>query len=52
MEGVGWKNYKFGFKMSGVKARNWLKITEFEGLPKRDDFQIIEEELPPLKDGG
>ncbi|XP_019855478.1 PREDICTED: prostaglandin reductase 1-like isoform X2 [Amphimedon queenslandica] len=37
--------------MSGVKARSWIKVKEFVGLPKRDDFEIVEKELPALKDG-
>ena len=38
--------------MSGVKARTWIKVKDFVGLPKRDDFEIVEKELPALKDGG
>ena len=38
--------------MSGIKARSWIKQKEFVGLPKRDDFVIVEKELPALKDGG
>ena len=26
--------------------------SHFSGLPKREDLEIVEEELPPLKDGG
>lgn len=38
--------------MSEIKTRKWLKVKEFRGLPKREDFEIAEEVLPPLKDGG
>ena len=38
--------------MSGIKARKWLNKKPFQGLPKRDDFEITEEELPAMKDGG
>lgn len=38
--------------MSGIKTRKWLNKKPFDGLPKREDFEIAEEELPPLKDGG
>ncbi|XP_075973796.1 prostaglandin reductase 1-like [Anticarsia gemmatalis] len=34
-----------------VKARKYVVKKHFEGLPKRDDFEIVEQELPPLKDG-
>ena len=39
-------------KMSGVKARKWILKSHFSGLPKREDLEIVEEDLPPLKDGG
>ena len=38
--------------MSGVKARKWVVRSHFVGLPKREDLEIVEEELPPIKDGG
>lgn len=38
--------------MSSVIARKWLLKKSYEGTPKREDLEIIEEELPPLKDGG
>jgi hypothetical protein len=38
--------------MSGIKTRKWIVTKMFEGLPKRSDFEIVEEELPPLNDGG
>jgi prostaglandin reductase 1 len=34
-----------------VKARKWILLKHFEGLPKRSDLDLQEEELPPLKDG-
>jgi prostaglandin reductase 1 len=36
---------------SSNKTRKWTIKKKFEGSPKRDDFEIVEEELPPLKDG-
>ena len=39
-------------KMSAIKAKTWVVKKPFEGFPKRDDLEIVEEELPPLKDGG
>ena len=35
-----------------VKAKRWILRKSFQGLPKREDLEIVEEELPPLKDGG
>ena len=37
---------------SMVKCRKWILKSHFSGLPKREDLEIVEEELPPLKDGG
>ena len=37
---------------SMVKFRKWILKSHFSGLPKREDLEIVEEELPPLKDGG
>nr|XP_049699947.1 prostaglandin reductase 1 isoform X2 [Helicoverpa armigera] len=34
-----------------VKARKYVVKKAFEGLPKREDFEIVEYELPPLKNG-
>ena len=39
-------------RMSGVKARKWVVRSHFVGQPKREDLEIVEEELPPIKDGG
>ncbi len=35
-----------------VKCRKWVLKSHFCGMPKREDLDIVEEELPPLKDGG
>ena len=35
-----------------VKTKKWILRKPFEGIPKREDLEIVEEELPPLKDGG
>ena len=35
-----------------VKARKYVLRSHFSGVPKREDLEIVEEELPPLKDGG
>ena len=35
-----------------VKAQVWIKVREFSGVPMKDDFKLVEEELPALKDGG
>ena len=37
--------------MSGI-TRKWVVKQVFQGMPKKEDFEIIEEQLPPLKDGG
>ncbi|XP_045497190.1 prostaglandin reductase 1-like [Colias croceus] len=34
-----------------VKARKYVVKKHFQGVPKRDDFEIVEYELPPLKQG-
>ncbi|XP_045448426.1 prostaglandin reductase 1-like [Melitaea cinxia] len=34
-----------------VKARKYVVKKYFEGVPKKSDFDIVEYELPPLKDG-
>ncbi|CAH2267547.1 prostaglandin reductase 1-like [Pararge aegeria] len=34
-----------------VKARKYVVKRYFEGVPKRDDFEIIEYELPPIQNG-
>ena len=35
-----------------VKAKVWIKHREFSGSPAREDFKLVEEDLPELKDGG
>lgn len=35
-----------------VKARKYVYVKPFDGLPKKTDFEIQEEELPALNDGG
>ena len=37
--------------MSGI-TRKWVLKNTFQGMPKKEDFEIIEEQLLPLKDGG
>ncbi|KAL0841450.1 hypothetical protein ABMA28_015132 [Loxostege sticticalis] len=34
-----------------VKARKYIVKQAFKGVPKREDFEIVEYEMPPLKDG-
>ncbi len=38
--------------MSGVKCRKWILMSHFSGLPKREDLELVEEEIPALKNGG
>ena len=33
-------------------TRKYVLHSHFSGLPKRDDLEIVEEVLPPIKDGG
>jgi len=35
-----------------VKAKVFLLAHHFDGAPKTDNFQLTEEEIPELKDGG
>lgn len=35
-----------------VKTKKYILAKHFVGEPKEDDFEIVEEELPPLKKGG
>ena len=35
-----------------VRGKKWLMRSPFQGQPKREDLEIVEEELPPIKDGG
>jgi NADPH-dependent curcumin reductase CurA len=34
-----------------AKARIFKVVKHFSGYPAEDDFAIVEEELPPLRDG-
>lgn len=34
-----------------VKAKRFILVKNFENLPKETDLQLVEEELPALKDG-
>lgn len=34
-----------------VKAQIFVYANEFRGFPKLSDFELIEEDLPPLQDG-
>ena len=38
--------------MSVYTTKKWVVKTPYNGHPKREDLEIVEEELPPLKDGG
>lgn len=35
-----------------VKAKKFVYATAFQGEPKVTDFQLVEEDLPDLKDNG
>jgi prostaglandin reductase 1 len=34
-----------------VKAKKFIYASAFKGEPKLSDFELVEEELPALKDG-
>ncbi|XP_028178924.1 prostaglandin reductase 1-like isoform X2 [Ostrinia furnacalis] len=34
-----------------VKARKYVVLKTFDGVPKRDDFKIVEYDLPPIQNG-
>lgn len=34
-----------------VKAKTWVKLNEWSGVPKLEDLKLIEEDLPEVKDG-
>ena len=37
---------------SGImKAKKFIYVKEFQGFPNLSNFQLVEEELPPLKQG-
>lgn len=35
-----------------VVAKKYILVKHFNGEPKPEEFKIVEEELPPIKDGG
>ena len=35
-----------------MKGKKYLYAHKFEGIPKVTDLQLVEEELPPVNDGG
>lgn len=35
-----------------VKAKKYVLDKHFDGFPKKYDLKVIEEELPPIKNGG
>ena len=35
-----------------MKARKWVLVRHFDGEPKDQDMELVEEELPELKDKG
>lgn len=35
-----------------VKAKKFVLVNYFEGYPKPSDLQLVEEDLPNIKDGG
>ena len=35
-----------------VKAQYWVKARNCSGIPAKEDFKLVEEDLPELKDGG
>lgn len=37
---------------SMVKSQKYIVVKHFEGEPKPTDLQLVEEELPPLQNGG
>lgn len=39
-------------KVRITKARKFIYAKPFEGMPTEDNLQIVEEDLPELKDGG
>ena len=44
------KQHRQNFKKM-VKGRRWVLKQHFEGLPKKSDFELVEEELPELQEG-
>lgn len=35
-----------------IQAQKYVLTKQFQGEPKKSDFQIVEETLPDLQDGG
>lgn len=35
----------------GVRAKKFIQASPFKGEPKLSDFEVLEEDLPALKDG-
>ena len=35
-----------------MKGKKYIYAHKFEGMPKVTDLQLVEEEIPPVKDGG
>ena len=35
-----------------MKAQKWVLVKHFDGFPKDSDLELVEEELPDIKDGG
>ena len=35
-----------------MKAKKFVLVKHFDGNPKDDDFELVEEELPELKENG
>lgn len=33
-------------------SKKFILAKYFDGAPKESDFKLVEEELPPIKDGG
>ena len=40
------------FWLAAMKGRKWVLAAHFRGFPKVNDLELVEEELPDLKDGG
>ena len=35
-----------------MKAKKWVLVKRFDGEPKDEDLELVEEELPDLKENG
>ena len=35
-----------------MKARKWVLVKHFDGEPKDENLELVEEELPDLKENG